>query len=85
MCELGKVKMVGSRTIPPYILTGSTRLRPNDSVKISSLPDKGPFEVTENGGSVGESHLDVFIGDETMQSALNLGTLWSKVSVWMSS
>jgi len=63
------------------VATGSQRLNRHDWVKIAIYPDKGPFEVLDTGEQVGESHLDVFIGDEFISTADALDSPTSKVSV----
>ena len=63
------------------VATGSTRLWAHAWVKIAIHPEMGPFEVLDTGEYVGESHLDVFIGDELISTANGKGTPTSKISV----
>lgn len=79
--KYGKGGQWGTPRAWATVATGSTRLRPHDWIKISILPNRGPFEVLDTGEAVGESHIDVFIGDELLQTAFNLGVDVSKVSV----
>jgi hypothetical protein len=58
----------------------------NPIIQISGIPrleGKGPFEVTDTGEQVGNSHLDVFIGDELLSTADGYGicTFCAKVSL----
>ena len=75
----------GGRYGPPRewqtVATGDARLKPHDWVKIDAYPDKGPFEVLDTGEQVGNSHLDVFIGDKTILEADTRGIFFSNISV----
>jgi hypothetical protein len=63
------------------VATGDPRLKPHDWVRIAAYPEKGPFEVLDIGEYVGNSHLDVFIGDKFFSEADALGTKQSRVSI----
>ncbi len=63
------------------VATGDPRLKPNACVKIDAYPDKGPFEVNDTGEQVGNSHLDIYIGEAFLSVADALGMKNGKVSV----
>jgi hypothetical protein len=60
---------------------GDSRLQPHDWIKIKAYPNKGPFEVLDSGEQIGSAHIDIFIGDKTIEEADSYGYNTSSVSV----
>ena len=87
----------GGKWGPPVawqtVASGDDRLRPKiinnkyvpKLIKISMLANCGTFAVTDIGQQVGQSHVDVFIGDQPIKTADDMGicTDCSKVSVFI--